>query len=178
MFLARADMTNCFLSLGHKIIWSHHCWQFQVNQKNTYFKVRMHEVNAKAYDISWPWITRAKIQRLTGKRPSDTPRDEKERKERARSNSPFPNQVAGQPYYRPQADVASLSRQKLLFSLKKRADGWQDPDARVCLRLCTNPGAVGTAGPRAGPPSSPRPPSPQGSFPCLWRLGDCKQSNA
>ena len=39
----------------------------------------MHEVNAKAYEISWPWITRAKIQRLTGKRPSDTARDEKER---------------------------------------------------------------------------------------------------
>lgn len=78
----------------------------------------MHEVNAKAYEISWPpWITRAKIKRLKGKKPSDTPRDEKERKERARrSNSPFPNQVAGQPYYRPQADVASLFRQKLSFS--------------------------------------------------------------
>ena len=51
---------------------------------------------------------------------------------------------------------------RFLKKKKKRADSWHDPDARVCLRLCTNPGAVGTAGPRAGPPSSPRPPSPQG----------------
>lgn len=90
------------------------------------------------------------------------------------SNSPFPNQVAGQTYYRPQADVASLFWQKLSFSLKRKkgkksADGGQDPDAPVCLRLCTNPGALGIAGPRAGsprpprdPPSGPRPPPPQG----------------